>query len=158
MQNITLNKTIQLSYPENFRIMSESEIAQLSVIGKGGEGTALKSEDLHIIISMGWKSVGGFFSKLLSGNDLAATMESVFRKQMKPFGYAKTDNLTQQIAGETAKGLRYTYQAQGVDMTGESFVLKKGSTQYYLHVYYRTALAEESREVWKSILDSAKCE
>jgi hypothetical protein len=134
--------------------MSEEEVAQLNVIGRG-EGVCLKSEELHIVISMGWKQEGGFFTKLLVGKDLVAPMESCYRKRMKPFGYMKNEDLQRQVAGETARGLRYNYQVNGTGMTGESFVLTRDNTRYYLHVYYRTQLGNESREVWKSILDSA---
>ena len=52
--------------------------------------------------------------------------------------------------------LRYTYTAEDVGMTGESFSLKKGKTFYYLHAYYRTELAEESAAVIGEMLGSSE--
>ena len=81
MQDIILNQVLQFSFPETFRVMSEEEVAQLNVIGRG-EGVCLKSEELHIVISMGWKQEGGFFTKLLVGKDLVAPMESYYRNRI----------------------------------------------------------------------------
>ena len=55
---------------------------------------ALRSNELHIIVSIGWKNVGGvrgIFNKILSGNDLVKNMESCYKKNMKKFGYKKEE-------------------------------------------------------------------
>lgn len=40
-------------------------------------------------------------------------------------------------------------------MTGESYVIKDRKKLWYLHVYMRTALLDESLPVWEEILDAA---
>ena len=59
------------------------------------------------------------------------------------------------IGGEQAEGFSYAYEAQGVDMYGESYVIKYDRKLYYLNFYARGELLNESLEVWNRILSSA---
>lgn len=155
---ITINNELELAIPEDFHEMSDDETAGLRV-GSNGESICLKAPDLHMIISIGWKQnkgVANFLSKLLNGDDIVKSLDSCYRKSMKPFGYKRTDDISRPVDGIQADGIRYEYQAQGIDMTGESMGLKKDDELYYLHVYYRTEFRDNCRAVWKEILDSAK--
>ena len=151
---ITINNELELSIPEDFYEMSEAETAGLR-IGSNGESICLKAPDRHMVISIGWKK-NGLLSKLLNGGDFVSELDSCYRKSMKPFGYRRTDDISREIDGVRAEGIRYEYQAQDIDMTGESMGLKKDNELYYFHVYYRTMYSDTSRDTWKEILDSAK--
>lgn len=149
---------LSLAFPESFRPMTREESAQFAA-GGDGEGLCLISQPLHIIVSTGRKptrGIVGALSRLLSGKDLVKNIETFYKKQMRSFGFSTDRYLKRAIGGATADGLRYTYQAQGIDMTGESFALRRQGAIYYFHVYYRTRLGDESRRVWDLILDSAK--
>lgn len=151
---ITINNELELSIPEDFREMSADEKAGLQM-SSHGESICLKAPERHMVISIGWKK-NGLLSKLLNGGDFVSELDSCYRKSMKPFGYRRTDDISREIDGVRADGIRYEYQAQGIDMTGESMGLKKDNELYYLHVYYRTEFSDNCRAVWKEILDSAK--
>lgn len=155
MESIRLNDKLQLSGLDSFREMNESEIAGMRIDSKG-EGVVMTDPEHHIMISAAWKKAGGLFGRLLGENDLVRNMETTYRKAFKPYGFALEDYLERTIAGDTAKGLRYTYHVKDTDMTGESFAIKKDHTIYNFHVYYRTALVEESRKIWYDILDQAE--
>ena len=154
MEPVLLNHEIQISGLERFRLMTEEETAGLR-LGHQGEVICIKAEELHMVLSLGWKKEGGMFSRLLSGDDPVAGMEKCYREAFKPFGFAMGAYLERTIAGESARGLRYTYTAQGIEMTGESYALKKNKTLYYLHCYYRTSFREECVKTWNGILDTA---
>ena len=154
MDPVMLNDEIQISGMDHFRVMTEEETAAVR-LGRQGKGICVIAPDLHIILSLGWKKEGGLFARLLGGNDPVANMEACYRKAFKPFGFAMGGYLERTIAGESARGLRYTYTAQGIDMTGESYALKKNGTMYYLHSYYRTSFREETVRIWNGILDTA---
>ena len=155
MEPVMLNNEIQISGLEHFRVMTEEETAGLRA-GRQGEVICLTAPELHIALSLGWKKEGGLFNRLLFGNDPVANMEACYKKGFKPYGFAMGGYLERTIAGESARGLRYTYTAKGIDMTGESYALKKNGTMYYLHSYYRTSSREESLRIWNGILDVAK--
>ena len=55
----------------------------------------------------------------------------------------------------TAEGFRYGYEAQGIGMIGESCVVKRGKTLFYLHFYTREALKSGGLQTWEAILASA---
>ena len=75
---------------------------------------------------------------------------------MKSFGYKTEAYPNRTIAGADARGLRYSYTTQGIDMIGETYSLKIEDTLYYFHCYYRSSLREESRAVCNKILDSVR--
>ena len=155
MEPVMLNDEIQISGLDHFRMMTEEETAGLR-LGRQEKGISVTAPDLHMVLSFGWKKEGGMFARLLGGNDPVANMEASYQKAFKPYGFAMGGRLERTIAGENARGLRYTYTAQGIEMTGESYVLKKNGTMYYLHSYYRTSLHEESLKIWNGILDTAR--
>ena len=155
MKQILINNKLLVSFPESFFQMDKEEKASLGA--DSDKIVALKSTELHIVVSIGWKNVDGvrgLFNKILMGNDPVKNMESFFQKRIKKYGYKKEEYLQCEAGGMTAEGLHYTYTSQGIAMTGESYVLKKEQTLYYLHCYYRTDLSQESRIICKQLLDS----
>ena len=154
MEQILLNNALQLSGLEQFRLMTDEETAGFR-LGQSTDTVSITSPELHLLISAGWRKEGGFFSRLMGGNDYVGNMEKCYRRVFKPYGFRMDSRPGRQIAGEMAQGVRYTYRAKETDMTGESFVLKKDDTLYYLHAYYRTSQREESLKRWNAILDTA---
>ena len=155
VDQITLNNTLQLSGLECFRIMDEDEIAGYRM-GLASGGVCLCATEKHMIISTAWKKEGGFLARLFGYSDLVRSMESCYRRSFKQYGFNMDGYLERETGGVTANGLRYRYNAQDIDMTGESYALEKDGIVYYLHVYYRTAFSEECRKIWNAILDTAK--
>ena len=159
MKTVTLmHGTLSLSLPESFREMSREEIASLLAPDAQGDGLCLRSDELHAVVSIGWKELrgaGALLTRVLSGRDLAKNIRVHLEQSMRPFSFTAEDELTRTVGGECAFGLRYAYRAQETDMTGESLVLRRGDTLCYFHVYYRTQSSEESRRMWNAVLDSA---
>ena len=75
---------------------------------------------------------------------------------MQQFGYRLLNMKDAMLDGEAAKGYNYEYETQGIGMAGESYACKRNKTMYYLHVYYRKELQEESLPVWEGIFSSMR--
>ena len=155
MVQIGLNDELSLTCPEGFCRMGEEEIRSLPVRGDFPQ-EAVRDPERHMIGAFAWKRFGGLVSLLAGEKDAVKSMEKNIGKAMRPFGYRLEEFFPHQLGPLPAEGFRYIYEAQGTAMTGESLIAKSGKTYYYLHFYYRTALAEESRAVVKAILDSAE--
>ena len=153
MKTIVLDDALHVSFPDDFQEMSREERAALKGCADD-HAICLKSAKQHIIFSLAWVK-DGLLSKMLRGNDLVKNAENYYKKRMRPYGYKTLGYVTRNIGGENADGLRYTYTAQGIDMTGETCALRRDNKLYYIHCYYRTELSEESRENIEQILDTA---
>ena len=150
---MTLNQVLDLSYPEGFHILDEAERSKLQFIADG-PGEVLSDPDRHITMSFGWNTLNGFTALLIGTHDVAMKMKTAIASSSAPYGYKEEQDLKRPLGGQTAEGIRFTYTAQDVPMTGESYVVKYKKTLYYFHYYTRTALWETNKPVWDSILDS----
>lgn len=69
---------------------------------------------------------------------------------MAQLDYQYTGSLNIAVGGTTADGFSYHYTAaNGTEMSGDSFVLKRGNTLYYIHMYSRRALESKNRGLIK---------
>ncbi len=168
---MVFNNELELEFPKGFRVMDAQERKGLNLLADG-PGEILTDPDRHIIVSVGWKTLGGLTAKLVSAKDAAENAESAVRKPMQAFGYALAAFDSRALGGEKAEGFRYSYTVKAaaaagetgsagqpagedVGMLGETYTMKRGKTLYYLHFYGRQALKEDSLAVWNGILASA---
>ena len=152
---ISLNNEWMMTFPEGFRVLDENERGALRFIA-AGEGACLSDPARHMLVTLGWKTVGGLTALVLNGKDLARSMEKHISAPIQPYGYRLEERRERPLGGGTAVGVRYRYRAQETDMLGESYVLKSGKTLYYYHLYARAALEKESLACWETLLDSVK--
>ena len=152
---VPLNNALILSYPDGFHVMDEREREKLIIMGNG-PWQGLSDPERHIIITVGWKALGGLSAMLVSAKDAVKSMEAKIEKPMRAFGYRPCGNLSKDVDGERAEGFCYEYEAQGVGMYAESYVLKRDKVFYYLHFYARTELKAGSLDIWNDILTSAR--
>ncbi len=150
MRELLLNDALILSYPDGFHLMTEAERGGVDP-AEDGPWIGLSDPEKHILVTAGWKQIGGLTALLVRG-DLAKNMEKRVRGPMQPYGYRLEGFEKRTIAGETADGFRYSYRAQETDMIGESYALKREKTVYYFHFYARAALSSESLPVWEEML------
>ncbi|MBO4288907.1 MAG: hypothetical protein J5865_02250 [Lachnospiraceae bacterium] len=155
MKEISLNKELTMDCPQGFYHMTEAEKRAMNTLGSG-QWIGLNDPERHILVTAGWNRPGLLAKLFLNDRDLAKNMEKRIRKAMKDMDYRMEGFKERTVAGLPAGGFRYGYRARNTDMTAESYVLKKGKTIYYFHVYLRSALKEESFPVWEEILDSVR--
>ena len=149
MNDLELEDKMMLSYPDSFHVMDSEERKSIQFFGDA-QGECLSDSERHIMISIGWKSVGIVSALLLNAKDLAKKMESDIRKPMQRYGYRLGDFAAKKVGSKRAEGFCYEYETQGIGMYGESYVVKNGRTFYYLNLYARR------EDVWNSILSSVK--
>ena len=154
MSNILIHK-MEMTIPEGFYELGEEELARMNFLSNG-PCVCLSDPERHMIISLGLKQTGRFASALLSAKDLGRNMEKQLKKWMRPYDYRPGDFREREIAGMSAFGFSYGYTVQDVEMYGESYAAKEGKVIYYLHLYAREALKEDSIAVWDKILSSAR--
>lgn len=150
-----LNNELNLSYPESFHIMDQEERSRLQFMTKGA-GECIADPERHMILSVGWQTLGLMPSLLLKTEDIAKKMCDSIRRSMEPYGYKNEALLSRNLDGSPAQGIRYQYAASEIEMTGESYVVKHKRTLYYFHCYSRTALEEENAGILDGILDSIR--
>ena len=155
MKTMAMNHELRFSCPDGFHVMEAEERSRLNFFGDG-ECECLSDPDRHMIISIGWECLRGLATALNGAANAAKTMEKKICKPMQQYGYRLEKRKDAVLDGEAAKGFCYEYEAQGISMVGESFACRRNKTMYYLHVYYRKALQEESASVWEEILASMR--
>ena len=154
-----INQELQLSLPEYLREMSSEEKQKLQMMAEG-QGKVFSDEEKHIILSVGWKRLGGLQNLIVGRLNLVKHMENAIRVSMEPYRYSLKEQTEWSVGGIPAKGVRYNYwvlpeNEPETEMRGESLVVKKGKTIYYLHFYIRENLAAENASLWSEIVASA---
>ena len=149
-----LNEELKLPVPDGFHMMDEAELGKYKTL-QAAPSWCITDPERHIIVSVAWKK-SGLGALLLTSGEVAKKMEARLRKPMSPYGYRLQGFITETVGGVEAEGFRYSYTAQNIEMTGESFSLKKGKTFYYIHCYYRTERKDESSAVLQSIFHSSE--
>ena len=153
----TFNNSLSLSIPDSFRKLDEAERKKMNMLADG-PGMCFSDPDRHIIISIGWKELGLLPSLLVSARDAADNSQKAISQAMQPYGYRFHETFAEDIGGKSAPGFSYEYEAQGISMHGETCVIKHNKVLYYLHIYMRRDLKEDSTKLWKNILATAKWE
>lgn len=155
MKTMAVNHELRLSYPDDFHVMDAEERSKLNFYEEG-ECECLSSPERHMIISIGWKHLQGLVASLAGAASAAKNMEKCISRPMQQYGYRLAETKDTVLDGEPAKGFCYEYEAQGISMVGESFACKRNKTMYYLNVYYRKEVQEESASFWEEFFTSMR--
>lgn len=151
----TFNNSLSLSIPDSFRKLDEAERKKMNMLADG-PGMCFSDTDRHIMISIGWKELGLLPSLLVSARDAADNAFKAVSQAMQPYGFRSRETFSEDIGGKSASGFSYEYEAQDIDMYGETCAVKHNKVLYYLHIYMRRELKGESTKIWKDILATAK--
>ena len=155
MEAVMINQALKMCFPDGFRKLSEEEKKAMHFL-EDGSGECVACEEKHIMVSIGWKPAGFLPGLLLKSADLARAAEGRVARAMKGSGYQLTGFEDRSVGGETGRAFRYTYQAQGTDMSAETVSLKIGKTLYYFNFYVRSGVAEEGMRIWNEVLAGAQ--
>ena len=141
--------------PRPLPIMNEEERGALTVTGDA-EWIGLSAPEAHMIVTAGWKHLGGFAGTVLNVHDIAKETEKNIRRALETSGYEAEGLKAFQVRAPKAEGFRYTYTVQGIAMTGETCIVKTGRDLYELHFYGRTETLHECLPVWEELLASLR--
>ena len=155
MELVPLNNELSIQRLEGFRVLDEEERGRLNFM-KEGPGICLSDPERHILVSVAYKKIGGFSNLLLNEKDLVKNMEAGIAKAMRPFDFQKAGAVQRTVGGRAAEGFSYTYMAQSVAMYAEALLVRSGKTIFYLYLYAREELKQESIPVWEELLAGAE--
>ena len=141
--------------PLPLHLMDEEERRTLPVAGDA-EWIGLSAPEIHMIVTAGWKHLGGFVGTVLSAHDIAKETEKNIRRALAASGYEAEGFKAYQVRAPKAEGFRYTYTVQGTAMTAETCIVKTGRDLYELHFYSRTETLDECLPVWEELLASLR--
>ncbi len=150
---ISIENRVYMDCPEGFRELTEEEKEKMN-LAPGGKGMCISDPVRHIVISVVWTQISGLSSFLLGRREISWNMARQIEKKMKQFSYVWLDDVKRTIDGQLARGVDYDYVVNGINMTGESLVIKSEDNLYYFHMYARKVRREESLEVFTEILDN----
>ena len=154
MKEKVLNQELRITYDETFHELTEEEIAKMNFLSDKPQ-LCLSDPERHILITAGHRQINGFSAMMLNVKDIAKKSQEQVRGAMKNLGYTEEQIREVNIGGRKAEGFRFGYTADGIEMSGETIVLKSGRTLYYINCYYRTALKADSEPAIRQILESA---
>lgn len=155
MIEIVLDDSLYMTFPESFHELDQDERNNIKILFDG-EWRGMTDPDRHILITAGWKKINGLSAMLLSSSEIAKNSEKQIRKPMQRYGYAFQTYKTRKIDGAEASGFAYTYNSEGTDMYGETYIAKFGRTLYYFHMYSRETYRDESSSLMSDILGSVR--
>ena len=141
--------------PLPLHLMDEEERRTLPVAGDA-EWIGLSAPEIHMIVTAGWKHLGGFAGTILSTRDIAKETEKSIRRALAAFGYEAAGFQERRIGTQKAEGFRYTYTVRNIAMTAETWIVKTGRDLYELHFYGRTETLDECLSVWEELLASVR--
>ena len=152
-----LNNELELTIPEGFHEMDEDERSKVTFAG-GEPGLCISNPELHIMVTVGWRTLNGFGAMLMSAKSAARSTEAQIGKLMQRFKYQSQGFSERELGGKSAGGFKYIYDSKNIGMMGETFFVKSGKTLYGFNYYGRRALENKSMPVWHELLDSVRWE
>lgn len=155
METITISSHLILSAPDGFRKMTEEELSNQSFY-KQAPQWAVTDPDRHMILSAASQTLNGFSALLLNAKDIVKQSSQKLSDLLKPYGYRADRLRTVAVGGEPGEALRYYYCREGIEMTGDMIVVKKGKTVYHIYSYMRTEAAGSSSGVLSQLLEEAE--
>lgn len=155
MQQATIHDRLEISYPDSFRTMTADELRQAYGMDYA-DMWGIRDEENHIILAVIWKESSEMLQKLASSKSLAKRVDGKLRKALRKQGYRAGEHFERPIAGQSAPGFGYSYQAQGVAQACEAIVLREGNCTFTLYYYTRSELEQDNRPTYESMLSSLR--
>lgn len=151
MQSTVINGELKVTYPDNFKEMSQEEIERKT-------GTAypdkwvISDEEKHMSISIIWKKSGAILSALANAKDISKANASKLKNTLKNNDYELEESFETEVCGIKTYGLRYSYTAKGKRQQGQAVVLKNKRVCYTISFYIRKENEAELAPVFEQFL------
>lgn len=150
-------KDLVLFYPDEFVLLGEEETNQMKFYNDS-KGICIKSDDRHMIITVGYKEVNILVNLIISRKDLVKNTLADISSAMKEYDF-KFINIISSIADDKEiNGFSYEYISENIPMYGEAYIIKRNNNIYYLYLYSRKDNLDTNLNIWKDIIDNLKWE
>lgn len=154
MYKATCNAELCFTFPDGFSKLDEEVKRRMGISGND-QVEMFSDPERHMLINVGWRPMN-LAGRLNTVKDMMKSVEAGISKQMQPYGYRYVTESALEVDGVKAEVMEYEYTAEGIDMFGETVVIKANKIMYNIHLYARKELKETSLETWHEILDSVK--
>lgn len=149
MNNVKINNTINLTYPDSYREMGDEELTRYFSTPKDRWG--VYDSDRHIILSVSWSKVG-----FLTDEETALFgMEARMRRNL--LNYQQISSFKTKIASKKkACGVRFEYRVNDAKLVqvADLIVFKNKNRFYYIYFITRRMNAAAERLEFEEILKS----
>lgn len=126
MKKDTIVGVFTIEYPDSFEKMEQDEIRKFYTTAANRWG--IINREQHMVISVGWtKALGMIGSLLVDERSFLNRFDKHGKRYLKE--YARTEDITKEFCGMTAKGFgfRYTASDRPADMRGKVVTFRIGS-------------------------------
>ena len=148
MNNVKINNTINLTYPDGFKEMGEEELTRYFSSPENRWG--VYNADEHIILSVSWTKAGFLTDAEMMLIDIEA------RLSRRLLNYQKISSFKTKVASKKAHGIRFEYRVNDAKIVQVSdMIVFKFKNQFYaVHYITRKANAAPSRLMLEEVLKS----
>lgn len=155
MGEITVNGELSFSFPDRFKVLSESEMDAMYKDGNHDRVGILDEENQTIVVVF-WHKAGALVSKLAGAKEVCRAYEHRLSKRLADHGYIFEGFFERKVCGLDAHGFRHRYVREGTEYTSEVTVFKKGRVTYAVYTYVGVELGETDSMVVRDIVDSMR--
>lgn len=152
MNNVKINNELNLTYPEEFKEMSEVELARY--FGSPTNRWGVYDTDRHIILSVGWKKLSFFKS---FGDEESAMIGAQARLRRNLLNYQRLGTYVIKLdKKKKARGLRFEYRVNDKKLVqvADLIIVKHKKIIYSIYYITRKANAAEARQTFRAALES----
>ena len=152
MNSVKVNNELNLTYPDNFKEMSDVELARY--FGSPTNRWGVYDTDKHVILSVGWTKPG-FFKSMGDAESAMIGAQSRLRKSLLNFQLIGSYKMSLAKKKKVA-AIRFEYRvnAKKLVQVADLIIVKHKKKFYSLYYITRKANAPEERQVLREILDS----
>ena len=153
MYDVTVNDEIELSYPDDFKVLTPEEITHYFT-SANNRWTA-KDNERHLLLSVAWTKPG-FISYITDSRSVMKGIESQLKRNMNAF--CKIGSETIVLGSHKGHALSYEYRARDKDISqcGELIVFRQKDKFYIIDYIYRKENSAEAKDVLNTILPTIK--
>ncbi len=154
MKRITADGGLTFICPEEFRAMTQEELAQ-AFANRYRDRIGFRDEEHHIILAVQWRRINVMLASLTTPYSTIRSIRFQMRRLLRNNEYRQLEDFTRVIADREVPAFRYEYRVQGILQEGLVFLLRNGKTIYTIYTYTRSPVTEEARRIIGEILNSA---
>lgn len=151
MFTVRINNEINLTYPDDFDVMSEEALVKYFSTAQNRWG--VYNEAKHILLSVSWTKAGGI-GKPSDPETMLTTVEARMCRNL--LNYQKVGSFKTKIGGQKAQGIRFMYRVNDKRLVqvADLFVFKYKKNLYAVHYITRQLSAADDRLILQEVLNS----
>ncbi len=151
MKRARINREFIIHYNDNFHAMTGDELTKF--FGSPACRWGVYDEQQHTVISVTWTKPG-FLNLLTDAKSVVGGAETRMKQKLQ--NYRREAAVSTEIAGITAKGIRFSYTADDTDVVqqGEMLAFRMKNKFYVIQYLSRNKGNAENHRQYETMLQS----